>query len=138
MTSTPIQMLAQLRSDISARQDVIHSERGDMENSRRLSQDLSRLLHVMLSQKPQSLVDVFSLVAAMSELASQELCPDPDKPDVEEISEAGLLIEMTGTNIVAFLVANNVEPQNAYDRSDARRCLSLSAERFPHAAEAVA
>ena len=137
-TPTPIQLLAQLRSDLSSRQEAVHDDSGDMALSRHLSHDLSRLLHVMLSQQPQSMVDVYSLVAAMGELASQELNPDPDKPDVAEIGEAGELIQIAATSIAAFLVLTNVQPLNAYDRNDAKRCLRLSAERFPQPAEIAA
>lgn len=135
---TPIQMLAQLRSDLSARQDVVHDDSDDMALSRHLSHDLSRLLHVMLSQQPQSMVDVFSLVAAMAELASQELDPDPANPNVAEIADAGELIQIAATSIVAFLASINVEPLNAYDRLDLRRCLRLSGKRFPAPQEAQA
>ncbi len=138
--ATPIQTLAKLRSDISDRQDAIDRPPGDLQVtlSRQLSWDNSRLLHVMLAQQPQSLIDVFSLVSGMAELASQEIDPDPENPDVKEIAEAGDLIQIAGTSIVAFLASIDVQPLNAYDRLDLRRCMRLSGERFPAPREAQA
>ncbi len=138
---TPIQMIAQVRSDMADRSELVELSTTHMQSDgiarvtaeqagRQYSDDTFQLLGVLLTQPPESMGDMLSMACAIAEVASQVFVSDD-----ADVNDAGDRVRLAAEAMVAFL-GRKVRAGNQMDRNDVERCRRNTAARFATTVEA--